>query len=381
MSFLLLLCFLIEISYTHWIFTDRFFVLKADASDKIKQCVKDHQLLLADCLTSFSLKEQQDFNVPDVDKNIRYVGENPNNYIDIGEVYQSDVYLGISKTNELDKIYYADMTSCLKDNRKCSLLHKKDEPLLWRIIGIFKEDGISKTKIVRSEHIGNLAWSEKDENINSGSGINEWSVASLKNLLNEGAFYTQGKATCLNASKDACDFSFNGLNASVIPILADNRWTTGSISEEQINDLSISDWYLKEKGENTIQCHEGLYCTDQIPRTNEITAKIGLMYPSDYAYATNDLNCLNIPLSKWNLKDTPSCLTNNWLTKDTLSSWLITPLSFENANSYAVSFDLNTGFKETFTNVYKNVYPTAYLDHFVKIAGGYGTITSPYIIQ
>ena len=73
-----------------------------------------------------------------INTEIRYYGQNPNNYIDIG------------------------------DN------------VLWRIIGVF--DG--KLKIIRSSSIGDYVWNSNQ--------VNDWSTASLKTYLNSGDYYTSG---------------------------------------------------------------------------------------------------------------------------------------------------------------------------------------------
>ncbi len=83
------------------------------------------------------------------DNNLRYVGKNPNNYIDF-------------------------------NNEK------------WRIIGVMNnvEDITGKTsshlKIVRDTSIGEYSWDSSASNINDGYGINEWSQADLMKLMNPG---------------------------------------------------------------------------------------------------------------------------------------------------------------------------------------------------
>ena len=84
-----------------------------------------------------------------VDKNLRYVGATPNNYV---------------KFN--------------------------DE--LWRIIGVMNnvedENGnkTTKLKLVRYEDIGRYPWDKTKNNINNSNGVNEWSESDLYKLLNPG---------------------------------------------------------------------------------------------------------------------------------------------------------------------------------------------------
>ena len=73
------------------------------------------------------------------DNNLRYVGENPNNYIDISDYYTYNLY----SSNKYSYMLFTDEQLCLaRDNTGCQLQKKLGDKILWRIIGIIKIDGI-----------------------------------------------------------------------------------------------------------------------------------------------------------------------------------------------------------------------------------------------
>ena len=101
------------------------------------------------------------------DKNLRYIGNSPYNYIDIGDRYAGDVYRGYNSTSSRDGYHdYATLDSCNKGyyNKNCEKIHNNGEPILWRIIGIMNnvpiidDDDVthqeSLVKIIRDESIG-----------------------------------------------------------------------------------------------------------------------------------------------------------------------------------------------------------------------------------
>ena len=80
-AFSLILCFFLEIGYTTWILDGK--TLLIDASKEVKSCIKNHHILLGDCISSFN----NNIKVNEIDNSVRYVGENPYNYIDINELF------------------------------------------------------------------------------------------------------------------------------------------------------------------------------------------------------------------------------------------------------------------------------------------------------
>ena len=262
-----------------------------------------------------------------VDNNLRYVGANPNNYVRFN--------------NEL-----------------------------WRIIGTFNniDDGTgtkeTRLKIIRSEPIGNYGWDNK-----STFGSNDWSDSVLQVVLNEGAYWNRTSGECpdgKNGATTSCDFTSTGLTEEAKSMIGNAKWNLGGLSSG--SNISSS-FYTSERG-----------TTVYSGRSTEWIGKIGLMYPSDYGYATSGGSstdretCLNTELYNWD--DYDDCYTNDWLYDSSNTQWTITPDSSRSNYVYYV---------HSYGHVYANlvyyssaVSPALYLSSNVKISGGEGTESSPY---
>ena len=289
--------------------------------------------------TVFAANNTDIFN----EKGIRYEGANPNNYI------------------------------CLdnKTSGACS-----SSSLLFRIIGLFDEDtsldgttsrGLKKLlKVIDTNNYGGTsgkAW--------NSSGTNNWSNASLKADLNE-PYLT----TLLGTSN---------VNSKLSSAIANAKWHLGGASSSNYNTLTAEDIYNEER--NTSAIYSG--------NPSSIYTKVGLMYPSDYGYATvggtttNKSSCRAKELYNWKDSSYSDCKNNDWLFTSQSSfvnsgEWLLSPYS---SNSYFAEFlyssgyvgldDIGNGVARLFA-----VRPTFYLDSSVlKIVGtGDGSSSNPYRI-
>ena len=288
--------------------------------------------------------------------NIRYIGANPDNYVSIdGEV--------------------------------------------WRIIGVFNniksdtldEHGETRIKLIRNEAIGGYSWDTST--YNSGNGINEWSQADLMYLLNPGytgingsLYYNSGKGTCYagyNNATTSCDFTTTGLKSNLKSLIDDALWNTGSNGVEAlINEITTSKFYELERSNNTGKiCTSGTACNDPLGRTTAWVGKIGLMYPSDYGYATGGGNykreyCLSQILYTWNAE----CYNDNWLYTSTNHQWTITPLGGSDISSHAFGIDMSGFVGGSPSGCPWLVRPTVYLKSNVQILSGEGSSTDPYLL-
>ena len=275
------------------------------------------------------------------DKNLRYVGASPKNY--------------------------------LKFN---------DE--IWRIIGVFNnittideqenEKTESLVKIVRNDSLGNYSWDSSESSINDGYGINEWRQADLMTELNTDYINpNQTNSTTLwfngqnNKKTGTYEYSKN-IKSSSIDKVAKVRWNTSRTTRE----ASALDSYNQERSTTSISTP-----SDNVPRTNTWDGKIALIYPSDYGYASTDTTCRNKMNSSTN--NVHYCQNNNWLFNSTSSQWTLSPNS-SNANN--VFFIYSGGY------VYYNnasgtfcVHPALFLKSDVVIAEGTGTESAPYTIE
>ncbi len=274
---------------------------------------------------------------------------------------------------------------------------------IWRIIGTMKDvdDGTGnksdRAKIIRNESIGEYSWDTSasgDSSLNSGMGVNEWSQADLMKLLNPGyedeevggsLYWNSQLGTCYNSSKNgttSCNFTSTGIKDKLKTLISDAVWNTGaSTKSSQI----ASKWYTEERGsENGKICISGNYCTDTVERTTTWTGKVGLMYPSDYGYATsggstNDrVTCLNTNLSNWhNYSD---CKNNDWLFKNSFQ-WTLSPGAYYSGASDVFRVRLD-GYVQDVDAYFNNAArPVVYLSSNVKISGGEGTSELPYQLE
>ena len=266
--------------------------------------------------------------------NIRYYGSTPDNYI----------YFNCSDYS----------------NQSASTCEK------WRIIGIV--DG--KVKIIKEESIGNLAWDhDKNQGAITNTYSSNWETSSLQIMLNSSYYNgdTSGTITYYNSSWSSAnlDMSTIGLKNDITrEMISESIWYLGGYSSA---DIYSNQMY---KYERTNSVGTTIYSGN--PFT--ITAKAGLMYASDYGYATDLSKCKN------NLSSYSNCANyygNNWLYNN-VSQWTVTARS-DFSSSICVlngsSIDCMYGVANSFS-----VRPVLYLEPKLAIAGGEGTSDNPYQI-
>ena len=223
---------------------------------------------------------------------------------------------------------------------------------LWRIIGVFNniEDGTgtkeTRLKIIRNEpYSEGIAWDTDN--------LNDWSTASLQEELN-----TTYLENITSPSKEM-------IGNAVWKLGGAENYTSSS------NGLA-SHWYTYERG-TTI--YEG--------RPTEWTGKIGLMYPSDYGYATsggsttNRETCLNTALNAWSSSSVSDCKNNDWLLGSSNYQWTLTSTSSNSSNVFSVNC-YGLVYYYSMSSAHNSASPALYLNSNVKISGGEGTEESPY---
>ena len=246
---------------------------------------------------------------------------------------------------------------------------------LWRIIGVFDtDDGTGKVekrlKIIRNESIGGYSW---DYN-SSGNYINEWSTAQLNNLLNSGAYYNKTTGTYYNNSTTASnvDFTTTGLTEKAKAMIGDAKWYLGGSSTNR--DATTPMFYTRERG--TI-VYSG--------RSTSWTGKVGLMYPSDYGYATsggtttNRASCLATEMYNWDNSSVSDCKNNDWMYNSSIWQWTITPCRDNSNRVFIVDYAGYVGDRRVFS--YVGVRPVVHLNSAIKVITGSGTKESPYILE
>ena len=288
------------------------------------------------------------------DKNLRYVGASPRNY--------------------------------LKFNNET-----------WRIIGVFNnittidklgnEKTESLVKIVRNDSLGNYSWDSSGSDKNDGKGINEWSQADLMYELNcdgsgstaycrsdiaEGYLSNKTSGTTLwyngqnNAQNGSYDYE-NNIKSSSLDKIAKVRWNTSRATY----GASALNSYNQERSTTLIGEQ-----SDNVPRTNTWDGKIALIYPSDYGYASTDTTC------RGNLGSLDSyyngyCKNKNWLF-NSANQWTLSPSSGSTGNVFLVSLGVN----RVYAYNTDGVRPALFLKSNVVIAGGTGeSVENAYTLE
>ena len=302
------------------------------------------------------------FASDDADKNVRYIGANPSNY----------VYFNCSDYN----------------NQSDSTCEK------WRIIGVFnnvtKGDGSKENlvKIIRADSLGNYSWDSSDSSVNNGFGVNDWTDADAMKLLNPGydseivggsLYYNAKSGTCYygrNNATTSCDFTSTGLkNDTTRNAIEEVVWNLGGTStyDSASNGLA-SHFYGYERG-----------TTVYTGRPTIWTGKVGLMYPSDYGYATSGgttkdrATCLAKELYNWDSSDFSDCKGNDYLFDANNWQWTLAPgLAF----AYRVFRVNSDGFVDD--NGARNTYvvrPVLFLKSNIQVDKGTGAKSDPYTLK
>ena len=220
---------------------------------------------------------------------------------------------------------------------------------VWRIIGVFPtDDGTGKIenriKIIRNESIAPQKWNTT--RVASTSSYNNWTGATLQIYLN-GDYY-------------------NSLIDTSQSMISSLKYYLGGHASYLID---TSQMYKNER-----KISGGTYYYGTNP--NNWIGKIGLMYLSDYGYAT-DLNlCTQTLLDYYNT----NCKNNNWLFNSTYQ-WTISPWSSSASLVFNVFSDGFVDSNDAYFDV--GIRPSVYLNSNIQINtnGSDGSTTSPFIVN
>ena len=324
----------------------------------------------------------------DANNNIRYIGANPNNY----------VYFNCSDySNQSD-------STCEK----------------WRIIGVFKNmtksDGKKEdlVKIVKDDSLDNISWDYKKNGVGTSTtdyGSNDWTDSQLMMMLNPTDYLKSGYTIDNNIVKDSkgqaiyqnmgsyyngtsgckpsaiasgadftctsIDFTSTGLKNDLTRNAIESVvWNLGGTADYKSSSNGLaSHFYGYERGTTVYSGHAPTW-----------TGKVGLMYPSDYGYATaggattNRAACLAKELYNWDGSGVSDCKNNDYLYKSSYYQWTLAPSS---SNAYYVFFVSNPGYVDSLSAYSPyGVRPVAFLKSNISITDvGLGTAESPFQLK
>lgn len=270
---------------------------------------------------------------------------------------------------------------------------------LWRIIGIFN----GKLKIIRNDSLGSYSWDSSASSVNSGCGINQWGSsgnyegADLMRELNGDYLDTTLTSNTLWYGSDGTQllqFEYTKvIKSDAQNMIANSIWNTGSPTTIRY-DCYASTLYEGERSNNTGKIcsinsnYNGVYCTDTVTRTSTWTGKVGLIYPSDFVFATSGgtttdrSTCLVTSSNTWGYSSVSDCKNNDWLVPEYASgNYTLTSVMNEDfADQIALLTNQGT-FNSTRAKERAEVYPTVFLKSNVPITGGAGTEQNPYTLS
>ena len=341
---------------------------------------------LTEVITTAMNSNPSMFAADDPGKNVRYIGKDPSNY----------VYFNCSDYNN----------------------PTADTCELWRIIGVFnnvtKGDGAKENlvKIIRNDSLGKYHWDYKKNGVGTSTddnGSNDWSDSQLMMMLNPtsylksgytnssdiifsgsqqlyskmGSYYNGTKgcspAEIASGASFSCaevDFTSTGLkNDNTRSAIEEVVWNLGGTSRYTLASNGLaSHFYGYERGTNV---YTG--------RPTTWTGKIGLMYPSDYGYATsggttkNRAACLAKALYGWGVSDFSDCNGNDYLFDANKVQWALSPRSASDCIVFGVSMDGHVDNRGSI-NTYA-VRPVLFLKSSINIKSGMGEKNNPYTLS
>ncbi|MBR4230882.1 MAG: hypothetical protein IKR74_01830 [Bacilli bacterium] len=348
----------------------------------------------------------------------RYAGKNPDNYISFnGELWR---IIGVMPNMTYCTGEYGTETEC-NTTKTGSLV-----------------------KIIRNQTISSntMRWDYKQSGVGSSTssyGSNDWSDSQLMLMLNGTNYlktgydvngnklhtsytitnnivagngynyynatysYLDGNGTTVNIPSTASTSAYTAttgtlykkIESSALSKIATVKWDLyGTNSYSTAAQGSPSAFYNKERNINGL----GAVYTGTTPENRAVYwyGKIGLMYPSDYGYATNGGStynrdaCLGYQMSGWSSGDYKTdCALNSYLLFQNITSttpgtsgtvqWTLSPGSGYAGYVFTVN---SSGFVSY--NIAGSTYgvrPVLYLKADTEFSGGSGTYSDPYIIS
>lgn len=257
---------------------------------------------------------------------------------------------------------------------------------LWRIISVSNvksnitdTTGETRVKIVKATPLeddlglNTYSYDSSDFTVNNGNGINDWSTSDLMTELNT-LYYNKSSGLCYTGEDEqteVCDFTNTGLSEEAKNLTDDAIYYLGGIKENR--GLYANDYYNLERGTTVYDCS---ISDESCPRETIWTGRIGIIYPSDYAYATDLSLCTNETYSY----DKEICYSKDWLHyTNNNSQWTISPNQINNSGVFNETSGSITN--DNLSSSPMIVSPVQYLKANVSITSGQGTINKPYILE
>ena len=266
------------------------------------------------------------------DNSYRYAGANPNNYVCFG----------------------SDESTCQNDN-------------LYRIIGVFGD----QVKLIKYEYATTTQLGTNGAYFNTWTGTG-WSTIYYKGTTSTssiGVYYwnnsinnntwSQSSLNTVNLNTNYINY-LNSINSKWTEMIETTNWKVGGNTYQNIRDVTVKNTYINE-------------IFNPVANTT-YSAKIGLMYVSDYGYAAGP-NAWAIALSVYN---NSTATSNNWMYMG-LYDWTITRRS--DTTNFAYFVDLTGYVLGSAVDGYSGVRPSFYLKSNVALTSGNGSQYFPFRVS
>ena len=339
-----------------WDDTKKAVIVSGNLSDKCYVYFDIYQPTLAEYIKSQYTGTQGENNIyyhdSDLangagDNSYRYAGANPNNFVCFG----------------------SDTSPCPTDN-------------LYRIIGVFGENyhGVTGKQLVKLIKYDYMTTDELGTDGDYSQTYKEWGMDSTyKGTYGDGerigVYYWNYKATgsatntwstsLLNKTNLNTNF-INYLGTTWANKIATVTWKVGGNTWANIGTKTSSVAYTNEIT-NPVT-------TNTTDNATTYSAKIGLMYVSDYGFAASP-DAWTLTMSSYN---NTTATNNNWMYMG-LYEWTISRSADDSGNAFFVSYD---GYVDNlYVDSYSGVRASFNLESSVSYVSGSGSMSDPIVIN
>ena len=281
------------------------------------------------------------------DNSYRYAGANPNNFVCFG----------------------SDASPCPTDN-------------LYRIIGVFGENyhGVTGKQLVKLIKYDYMTTDELGTDGDYSQTYKEWGMDSTyKGTYGDGerigVYYWNYKATgsatntwstsLLNKTNLNTNF-INNIGTTWANKIATVTWKVGGNTYANISDVVPATTYQNEIV-NPVT-------TNTTDNATTYSAKIGLMYVSDYGFAASP-DAWTLTMSSYN---NTTATNNNWMYMG-LYEWTISRSADRSRDAFDVDYDGNVGNNDV--NFDYGVRASFSLESSVSYVSGSGSMSDPIVIN
>ena len=269
----------------------------------------------------------------------------------------------------------------------------------WRILGVFPtDDGTGKIenriKIIKDQSIGNKSWDNgttaynytKNDNLMLLQDKNKLKVEYLEKTNKYDVMLTApdpcggvnnwARPASLNTELNTT--YLNSLDSTSKSMIGNTKYYLGGyngwVNGQGFTQTSVQMYTYERKIQNTTS-NEFYNGTNP----NSSIGKLGLMYVSDYGYASSNCENKRIYNANSSSNDIRACNTTNWLYNIKVNEWLLPQIVGISSRVFLVYSDGGVFFNDVSDDLF-GVRPVLYLISSAKITGGNGTSSSPYTL-